>query len=309
MQEKLRQITDEILFSKELSELYKTCNELYDLFAEVIQIESLAEIKTETILPNGKAISPDDAARCVIDFARTTQFLRGIYQAILHLQKNFPDEEIEILYAGCGPFATLAIPLCTKFSSETLKFTLIDIHQISLDSAQKLFQKFSLENFVKEFIKTDACTFQTNKKFHLIISETMQKSLEKEPQVAITLNLAPQLHEKGIFIPQKISVDVCVTDLNKEFTSERKHDKLATILELTKDTKKFQKVIVKIPDNNLDVILATSIKIFESFSLDVYDSGLTYPTILFDLKSRFGETQVEFEYKLGEHPQFIYEKI
>lgn len=309
MHQKLRQITDEILFNTKQEEIEKYCHELYDLFAKVVQIENLAEIKTETILANGKAISPDDAARCVVDYNRTKQFLRGIYQAILQLQKIFPDEKIEILYAGCGPFATLAIPLCTKFSSEKLKFTLLDIHQVSLDSAQKLFQKFGLENFVREFIKTDACTFQTNKKFQLIISETMQKSLEKEPQVAITLNLAPNLHEKGIFIPQKISVDVCLADLEKEFTSERKHTKLGTILELTKDTKKLPKVVVKIPDNNLDVILVTRIKVFESFELDVYDSGLTYPTILFDLKARFGETKVEFSYKLGEKPQFIYEKV
>jgi predicted RNA methylase len=309
MNEKLRQITDEILFNSNSKEIEKNCNKLYDLFAEVVEIESLAEIKTETILPQGKAISPDDAARCVIDYNRTTKFLRGIYHAILQLQKNFPDEEIEILYAGCGPFATLAIPLCTQFSSENLKFTLIDIHQISLDSAQKLFQKCGLENFVKEFIKTNACTFQPNEKFHLIISETMQKSLEKEPQVAITLNLLLHLHEKGIFIPQKISVNVCLADLNKEFTSERKHTKLATILELTKDTKKLPKVLVKIPDNNLDVMFVTRIKVFESFELDVYNSGLTYPTILFDLKARYGETKVEFEYKLGENPQFIYEKI
>ncbi len=310
MNEKIKQITDEILFcGDDLRKINQVCNEFYDLLIENSGINDLDQVKTETILPNGKAISPTDAARCVIDFARTSKFLRGIYQAILEAKKRFPNQIIEILYAGCGPFATLAIPLCTQFSLDTIKFTLIDIHQISLDSAKKLFKKLEFENFVDKFIQTDACTYQTSKKFHIAITETMQKSLEKEPQVAITLNISKQLYDNGILIPQEILVDVCYADLTKKFTSERKHINLGNILKLDKETQNLPKVKVKIPDNNFDIILVTKVKVFENNKLDVYDSGITYPTILFDLKERYGETKVEFHYQLGEKPQFVYEKI
>jgi hypothetical protein len=310
VKEKLKFITDKILFGGEnFNELRETCNELYDLFLEIAEIKNLPETKNETILSNGKAISATDAARCVIDFYRTTQFLRGINQAVLQAQKLFPNQTIEILYAGCGPFATLAIPLCTQFSSDEINFTLIDIHQISLDSVCKIVKNSDLENYFTDFIQTDACTYQSSKKFHIAITETMQKSLEKEPQVAVTLNISKQICENGILIPQEITVDVGLADLSKEFTAERNHITLGNILKLNKNTKKLPKVKVKIPDNNLDVILLTKIKVFDSFDLDVYDSGITYPTILFDLKARYGKTEVEFYYQMSETPKFIYEKV
>ncbi len=309
MNSRLREITDAIFSSENYpTKRREACSELYDLFVELSDLNDFPEAETDTLLSSGKAISPSLAARCAADPVRTTTFLRGIYHAIGEAKRHFPNEQIEILYAGCGPFAALAAPVCTKFAAHEIKFTLIDIHEASINSARKIFEKLQLDQYVRQFIQTDASLFRSEQKFHIIIAETMQKALEKEPQVAITQNLAPQLFENGIFIPEKITVDVCLADMSKEFTPERTRIKLATIVELTHETRSLPKVTVEIPENAMDVVLSTKIQVFDSYELDEYDSGITCPTVLFDLRKIERETKFEFSYRLGEHPQICYQE-
>lgn len=304
---RLKQISETLLFEEKLGELNNTSLEFYDLLCKIV--EDIG--KEETILPTGKAISAEFAARCVLDFARTSKFLRGLRLAIIEAKQRFPNAKISILYAGCGPFATLAIPLCTQFSADEISFDIIDIHQKTLDSAKRVFQYFGLENYVREFIQTDAATFQAKEKFHVAVTETMQKALEKEPQVAITLNLSKQLKDNGVFVPEKILVEVCLVNLAKEFelNAERERINLGNIIELTKETTEFLPVKIEIPNANsaqFTVALLTKIYTFGSIMLDDYDSGLTYPTFLHDLdKKAFGQTWT-FEYMFGKKPKFNY---
>jgi hypothetical protein len=304
---KLKRISETLLFEESLGKLNAECLELYDFLGEIAG-ETNAK---ETILPTGKAISAEFAARCVLDFARTSNFLRGLRLAIIEAKTRFPDEKITILYAGCGLFATLAIPLCTQFSTDEIGFDIIDIHQTSIDSAKRVFKNFGLENYVRKFIRTDAATFQAGEKFHVAITETMQKALEKEPQVAITLNLAKQLKDNGVFVPAKISVEVCLMDLAKEFEPNGKRERiyLGKIMELTKETIEFLPTKIKIPNKTharFTVALLTKIHTFGSITIGDYDSGLTYPTILYDLdKSIFGK-ELTFEYLFGKNPKFNY---
>jgi predicted RNA methylase len=304
---RLKQISETLLFEEEFGKLNSASTKLYDFLCEIV-----GEIgKEETILPTGKAISAEFAARCVLDFARTSKFLRGLRLAIIEAKRRFPNEKITILYAGCGPFATLAIPLCTQFSADEISFTLVDIHQKTLDSARRVFQHFGLENYAAEFIRTDAATFQAEEKFHVAVTETMQKALEKEPQVAITLNLAKQLKDNGVFVPEKISIEVCLVDLAKEFEPnvERERIYLSKIMELTKETTECLPVKINIPNENhkqFAVALLTKIYTFDSIMLDDYDSGLTYPTILHDLDKSFFGKELTFEYMFGKNPKFNY---
>lgn len=302
------------------AKLYETARSYYTLLSEITEISDASENPDDDqtiFLETGKAISPKDAARCVLDYRRTAKFLQGIYSAINQARINFPGETVEILYAGCGPFAALALPQCVKFGSDEITFTLIDIHQRSMDSARIIFEKFGFEKYVCEFIKTDATVYQNEngKKFHIIITETMQKTLEKEPQAAITLNLVNQLCENGIFIPQKITVKACLVNPALEFDAESKDKEriyLGTILELSTDSKDiFSPRTVKIPSDDLSrrqLMLLTHIQIFEDKILRDYNSGISYPTVLHKIKIEKGRI-LEFKYVIGKNPHFEYQYI
>ena len=330
---KLNNITDVLLESGHFGKLREAAIELYDLFAGITSVNDKSDFPADTkdiFLPNGKAISPIDAARCVQDFFRTSQFLKGIYNAVIEAQRRFPGETIEILYAGCGPFAALVVPLVALFDANRVKITLLDVHSRSLESAKRIFQFFGLENYVREYVQDDAASYIHSRPLHVIITETMQRALEKEPQVAIMRNLAPQLCRGGIFIPEKITIDVCLFDPRREFSMcaaqsgsslenikfERVRINIGRLTELTAESvgsfpseNYLPPVLLDLPekaDSNLSLMLSTKVRIYQSIVLDEYDSGITCPLILNDFAWSECGGQIEFQYFLGREPHFKY---
>ncbi len=144
----------------------------------------------DSLLESGVAINPQAAAHCTVDYQRSVVFIRAAHAAINKLRMRFPNVPLEILYAGCGPCATLLMPILGRFSPGTLKISLLDIHQHSLDSVELLLAEFDYQTHSAHTIKEDACRYQHPKKLHLIVAETMQKALEQEPQFAVTANAA-----------------------------------------------------------------------------------------------------------------------
>ena len=200
------EITHTILFEKEnYGKLYEVLHKLHDYYAYVTGIAADHTVDNNIFLPTGKAIAPAQAATCLLDIQRTAVFTRGIYKAI-HQLKPSVDGPINILYAGCGPYATLLTPLTTQFGPHEVQFYMLDINPESLDATKALYQQLQAENYIAGYICDDAATFKIDFPAHLIVSECMQKALAKEPQVAVMQNLIPQLPEHGIFIPQEISV-------------------------------------------------------------------------------------------------------
>ena len=295
----------------------------------------------DSLLDNGVAINPNAAAHCAKDYLRSTVFIRGVYAAIQVLKSRFPETPLEILYAGCGPFATLLLPILGKFAVGELNLNLLDIHQRSIDSVELLLTHFGLNAHTVRTIKGDACHYKHVQKVHLVVAETMQKSLEQEPQFAVTANLAPQLCPDGIFIPQQIEVALCLADLKheKELLGQSLQIdpagpdiaslrySLATVCTLTPEnaagqigkarhsahtgTLELQPTTVTIPatanTSRLDAALFTRITVFESYCLDDYESQITLPMKCHELATLTEGARYRISYQLGSYPRFNFE--
>jgi hypothetical protein len=300
----------------------------------------------DSLLANGVAISPEAAAHCVADYQRCVMFIRGIYAAINTLRERFPDTPLEILYAGCGPFATLVLPLLGKFSPGELKLYLLDVHQRSLDSVECLLAAFGFGAHAVQTIEADACSYQHPGKLHLVIAETMQKSLEQEPQFAVTANLATQLVPTGIFIPQRIEVSLYLADLGYE---EQLADQSSGIADRDRNTQESSAgryllanlctlvpesasgqmqlalaqaegagpeleptivVIPAVPDiSQLDAALFTHICVFEQYQLKNFDSQITLPMKCHELLPLTSGECYRVSYQLGSYPKFNFERL
>lgn len=283
----------------------------------------------DSLLDSGVAINPNAAAHCALDYQRSVVFIRGIYSAITTLKSRFPETVLEILYAGCGPFATLLLPLLGKFPPGELKINLLDIHQRSLDSAELLLAHFGFSTHAVCPIRDDASHYKHPVDLHLIIAETMQKSLEQEPQFAVTANLAPQLCAGGVFIPQHIEVALYMADLHyekelmlqsqkidsKALEKDRERYPLAIVCTLSAEQASFnpKPTIVSIPmvDDiaRFDAALFTRIRIFEEHRLADYESQITLPLKCYELEPLVVGQRFRVSYQLGGYPRFNFERL
>lgn len=331
---RLKSIAEKLFSSNHPAELREAATEFYRLLSGITRISDDSDCRADAeaiFLDAGKAISPNDAARCVLDYARTVKFLRGIEAALREAQRRFPNQTIEILYAGCGPFATLAVPLAARFGANEIRFTLLDVHARSLESTRSIFETFGLQNLVREYVQADAATYVCRTAPHIIVSETMQKALEKEPQAAIMLNLAPQLRRNGILIPEQISVDAYLYAPRKElsmmsaasderevsedaFQTERVRIHLGRLLEINRGASfeisedgRLPIIALDVPpdaDKNLKLMLSTTVKIFETVVLEEYESAITTPLALRHFDWNGCGNRIEFTYSLGSFPGF-----
>ena len=300
----------------------------------------------DVFLESGLAINPNAAAQCILDYQRSTVFIRGIYAAIKAARIRRPNTAIKILYAGCGPYASLLLPLLTQFEADELAVQLLDIHPASLDSVSSLVTYFGLSEHNIQYQQGDACEYQHHGALHLIIAEVMQKALEQEPQFAVTANLASQLDSQGIFIPEKIDVELCLVHLKQEQallgsgrdqapkalskTLNECQDRhpLGTLLSLNSTsvlpllqearqsalTTKLElpPVTIRLPNieyiDSYDAVMLTRIQVFERFKLTDYETDLTLPAVCHELQPLSADSSFVVSYQLGNYPRFNFVK-
>lgn len=316
MKEKLNALHQSIFEQRHTGLLYPILHELHEIYSSVSGISANSSNNNDIHLPSGKAISAAAAAHCLLEMARTAKFLCGIRQAILQLKKDFDGETIRILYAGTGPYATLVTPLTSIFSPNEITFDFMDINETSLEALQKMYQAFELMPYINSFTLADATQYKipAHKPPHLMIAETLNAALKNEPQVELTLNLVPQLHNKGIFIPQQIAVDAYLLNSAAEqasfFVEGKRPERifLGNIYTLSQtNCERHQGTTISIPENrgrNNQLSLLTEITVFGNEILSSYDCSLTLPQKVCNINAELKSLEAQFLYEHGPKPGF-----
>ncbi len=302
---RLKQATDNILnCGEEVGVMHQSVHEMYEVFCLYTSIDAFNQNDAEIILASGKAISPASAAHCLLEMVRTAKFLRGIKKAIN--TKLGEADKISILYAGCGPYATLITPLLTQYLPEQIEVDFLDINETSLLSANKVIQGLGFSEFTDQLYLADAATFKCSKDYDIVISETLQAALRAEPFVAIYQNLAPQLSGACLFIPQE--VEVCLMgDTKGTWNSEKLcfENKLqqyyGTILIINNKTvlDDFKREKISIENSfheKQDLKLNTTINVIDSILLSEGDCSLNIPLKILELEGN-ENIDIEFYYK------------
>ncbi len=178
-----------------------------DLLEDVVPNKDFANTNA-THIDGGIALSSQHALDCLRDPLRTVRFIKATFNAIHEAFSRFPNEKIELVYAGCGPAAPIVMPLLSLFTTDQLAITLLDINESSINSVSALINELGATAFFRKYHLGDAVLYTHPKEYplHIVLSETMDKGLTKEPQVRITQNLASQLIGSGIFIPEAIHI-------------------------------------------------------------------------------------------------------
>ncbi|WP_420459355.1 hypothetical protein [Neolewinella sp.] len=263
----------------------------------------------------GVAIGVTWAALCVDDLIRTQRFVAGLYQAVTEVAARRAGP-VHVLYAGTGPFATLALPLMTRFTPAQLQFSCIEINARSKQAAERVVKSLDFDAFVADFIKADAATYaiDTARPVDIVLSETMQYCLIDEMQVPITLNLMGQLPPQTILIPEQIRLSLVVLDAD----SDRIVRDLGAILSVDKHSllahrgvatdADFPTVRLSVPVHvpllsptpvSGPLAIRTGVTVYGEHVLNDYDSGLTIPRIIGDYPDSSDPLEaIDFTYKL-----------
>jgi hypothetical protein len=266
---------------------------------------------------------------CLNEMLRTKRFVDGVYQAVCDTLAKHPHRPVHILYAGTGPFATLVLPLVARFGSQQLQWSLLEINPTSFACLQQLISKLGLQHYVHRFENTDAATWvvPVGEQIDIFVTETMQESLKREPQVGICMHLVPQLPPEAIMIPQEIRLKAAlinpgqrIRDRVQSIPNSTALQELATVFTFNKHTVgqhtaafnstngsyAFPTATVSVPDEALAdrpfLYILTEITTYKSEELLIDQCSLTLPHRLTDLSGKAG-TALYFYYQTGPQPK------
>ncbi|GGX05307.1 hypothetical protein [Aquimarina muelleri] len=314
-------------------ELSETIRDYTALAFEISNIHLEDDLnKNDIHFENGKALGTTSAALCIKDPIRTKTFIKGLFNAIEHVKKTKKDP-VHIFYAGTGPFATLLLPVLATYSKEEVQCTLLEINEVSFNSVNHVIETLGFSGYIKASVNEDATIYVIDPKedIDIVISETMQRALEKEQQVPIVINIMNQIKEEAILIPEDITLDLCLLNMiklserqentNEEdycirlgdfFTLNRKkivdYNQTST---LRNGRLSFPEKQISIPLEHLkdfnQLAVLTEIQVFGKDKISIQQSGLTTPLILEDFSVPTQKNKVTIKYKIDDNPGIEYQ--
>ncbi len=297
-----------------------------------LELEDESNKNNDISFENGTALGTTWAAMCVVDLIRTRQFMRGIWKAVEDLYKK-KTKPIRILYAGSGPFATLVLPLMTRYTAKELQIVLLEVNEKTVGYLKRVLKQLNIEDYIAEIVCEDATAYKvaTPQHIDILISETMQHALVKEQQVPILLNLIKQLREDVVMIPEKIELKLALMNTNMPLILKckevSKYIDIATLLEFDKAyinlynatqdyaKKKVIELLERMPFRREEVsnfydrlVVLTLIQVYGREWIREDESGLTIPKILLDLKGiDEHKKEISISYIMKGNPYFEYE--
>ncbi len=281
---------------------------------------------------HGRAIGGTWAALCLQDFTRTRAFAEGVLAAVRRCRRRSGAGPVHVLYAGCGPFASLALPTMAALTPEEVRFTLIDLNAESLGAAKATLSALGWLPFVREFRCADACTCALDgaADADVLLSETLNGALRAEPFVAILMNLVPQLAPTALLVPEQVRVSAVLSsaarrmaiklgqvvpgpaqlDLGTVMTVDRDRAvRWASLAAARQDP--FPVVHLELPGDRQgcdQLSLETDVTVHGGIHLPRDASGLTLPWRIRSITEvPPGAEVIRFQYRLGEEPGFVAE--
>jgi len=145
----IEEVTQEILSEQiDYRSLQEKLENLKTLLIDLTELDLDQQSNREDLqFKNGIAIGSTWAALCVVDLIRTRQFVRGIFKAVNQLIEK-EVKPVRILYAGTGPFATLILPLLTKFSPDQLQLVLFEVNPETIKQLRRLIKHLNIGTYI-----------------------------------------------------------------------------------------------------------------------------------------------------------------
>jgi hypothetical protein len=239
--------------------------------------------------------------------------------AIRAARGQFAGEPIHVLEAGCGPLAPLSLPFALRYPPSEVRFTLLDLHPRSLESAQQLAADLGVSESIR-VLAADATTVRLpgDERPHIIACELVLNALRREPQVSATLNLAPQLKAGGFFLPERIDVHAALFDSGK-FQRRMMGEETDPFVELGRvfslEASALNRLehlgehclaaaAITVPphDTSTPLHLCTRIQIFGQHRLSDFDSSLTLPRRVKHSPKLEAGGVAEFYFQMSQEP-------
>lgn len=300
--------------------------EIYHLMETTVSLGDGVNSRSST----GLCLTPINAANCMLGYRRTLAYWRAL---LLALESFSSEQPITLVYPGCGPLATLVLPILFSVYPHKVNITFIDYHQSALDHLQR--QILTMDNAQIEcrFICADATQWLPDSDIDILILECMLKGLDDEGHVSIVNHFAPFLTPDASLIPEEIEVKAMWIDMSAEAAyCQAQHDggklpkaeqlkqyrvPICDVFKLERDT--YQKVDdnqipcvdlvwVNQPGSNYHFSLTMRLKLLNNIWLEEYADGITMPFFPELIKNSDNEifSNLSGYYQLGGKPGFVF---